>query len=1737
VSTANGSLSVNIPVWSLKQKGALKLDFWLAYDAPSYLLDYECQADSSRNGPAGTCQYPRCDTNINEFCSVQWNMSDSPSVISTSPFYYGLYGVRLVASTNIGVAPVIAYSSDGLYVNGFYWNVQTPDGGSHNLASTTTGDFRAVDGTGWEYQPQSCTLQDQAGVKYVFTCQALSNPTRPPGLQFDPGALQYVQDANGNTITLRSHATAEGTVFDGWTDSMGRIVPGTMSPATSSQCPSGSASASTWQPPDSQVPVTFCGTTINYSTNLFSENLWGGIPPSLSQDYIEAQGSVGSIGSVILPSGDRWGFQYDSLAANQTGTAYGALTDITLPTGGRIHYVSRYTANICGVHPSASTARAYVTERDIYASSGSTSPAQWLYSGKPAPQTASPITSTVTDPYQNKTTYTLQVQLGCGFYPTSVAYSDASQNLIKTETMTYQLLAPLDLLSFYMGSGSSALQSGVAPSSKATIWPDGLQDRVDYTYDLGFTSTDVYLNPALVSLGRETSESVYDFGSGSAGPLLRKKTTSYWASNGSTPFADNLILLPSQEVVTDGATSKQHATTYSYDDFSLTSAGVGAPYWSAVNGSVHGNLTKVSRFLDTSNSNLTTQMTYFDTGMMASLKLPSNVPNPDTTTTFTYSPGSQQGLLASVTDSLTHTQTYGYDAMLRLTSKTDPNNATTNISYTSDSRLASIVNPPDSNGNRGETDYSYPSSNEVDKSVKQDGSTWVSSHSLFDGLGRPSESQLLNGCSGGGPILADTSYDLMDRVYSQTNPYCSTPDATTYHASTAGGLATTGYDALSRPIAITLQDGNTQSWSYSDNTTTFTDEASSQWSRTADALGRLTSVVEPGNLPTHYGYDGFGNLLTVNQVGNAALNETPRLRSFTYDSLSRLLTAMNPETGTVCYGQLNGGNCQSGYDAHGNLLSKTDGSGVLVSYSYDALNRMLTKTTPGDWATNYSFTYDQGANGIGRLSKEQDTAGTSAQVTSGTGFQYDALGRTTSTQWINFVTGQWQAGMQVSYDLAGNVTQLTYPDGRSVSQVWDGAGRLSSIQEGTSGTGTYYASGMQYGPSGALETESLANGTVTQSVSLNSRLQPCRQTASSSLLSAGGSNFLDHQLYYSFPAETNCGVATSNNGNIHVAINGLDMTSETFTYDGLNRLHEAYSLSRPTVSTYHQIYNNDSFGNMRIVDQVHTAQNYGIDSATNRLTLNGDLNTGDLRYNANGTLAASPDGLGGYHSYMWTGEGYLRCVDSCNNGSYIYNSFGERTLHVRSLNVTPVWFELVYLNGRPMAELDNNGVWTDHIYANGTRIAQAPSVSAAGSVTIRFSNDSCTACTNQSPYQDRNLYVTGIAVNGVAVDLTSATNSTSCNSNGTMLCNGDMTIQMPVSGPIQVTAYGSPDAGAYPHMQVLVDGVQVGQWDITGSSQTYSIGSSAVLASQTKFYLADQVGTTQMELGADGSVLWQGWFTPFGQEIINGGEQIIQGQVTPDGSNNRYKFTGKERDAESGLDYFGARYYASNMGRWMSPDWSAKEDPVPYAKLDDPQTLNLYGYVRNNPLSMADPDGHCPPGQDCGKVTVTATTSGNAPLTTSNGGRTATVEGTVQYKFTYDGKPLTNTQIHEDISNKSSRDGVPEKATLTTSDGPTGPANGNAPGTIPDTSSISITLPFGGAEGTMETSVFSKDTTQTLTFQTPTGSSCSVTETRTLTNADSRGGPTDDYKIKLTSPATQQATPAKPPPNPKTPTT
>jgi RHS repeat-associated protein len=85
----------------------------------------------------------------------------------------------------------------------------------------------------------------------------------------------------------------------------------------------------------------------------------------------------------------------------------------------------------------------------------------------------------------------------------------------------------------------------------------------------------------------------------------------------------------------------------------------------------------------------------------------------------------------------------------------------------------------------------------------------------------------------------------------------------------------------------------------------------------------------------------------------------------------------------------------------------------------------------------------------------------------------------------------------------------------------------------------------------------------------------------------------------------------------------------------------------------------------------------------------------------------------------------------------------------------------------------------------------------------------------------------------------------------------------------------------------------------------------------------------------------------------------------------RSRCTGKERDAETGLDFFLARYYSGAQGRFLSPDeWKGGPDdgltekdisqpgPLPYADISNPQSLNKYTYVINNPLRYVDPDGH-----------------------------------------------------------------------------------------------------------------------------------------------------------------------------------
>jgi len=186
---------------------------------------------------------------------------------------------------------------------------------------------------------------------------------------------------------------------------------------------------------------------------------------------------------------------------------------------------------------------------------------------------------------------------------------------------------------------------------------------------------------------------------------------------------------------------------------------------------------------------------------------------------------------------------------------------------------------------------------------------------------------------------------------------------------------------------------------------------------------------------------------------------------------------------------------------------------------------------------------------------------------------------------------------------------------------------------------------------------------------------------------------------------------------------------------------------------------------------------------------------------------------------------------------------------------------------------------------------------------------------------------------------------------------------------------------------------------------------------------------------------------------------------------SRSRFTGKERDTESGNDYFGARYYASSMGRWMSPDWAAKASPVPYATFDDPQSLNLYQYARNNPLKNRDADGHdCPP--DCGAATpivqafqdifsgkafkdAASQAWDNAKSTLGiNDGKITTAGGRVD---------LTTTVTTGNVQTTSAGD---QSVSVVPGVGVTGDATLHAPGASPGPVSVSVGTPVVSVSAT-----------------------------------------------------------------------
>jgi RHS repeat-associated protein len=419
---------------------------------------------------------------------------------------------------------------------------------------------------------------------------------------------------------------------------------------------------------------------------------------------------------------------------------------------------------------------------------------------------------------------------------------------------------------------------------------------------------------------------------------------------------------------------------------------------------------------------------------------------------------------------------------------------------------------------------------------------------------------------------------------------------------------------------------------------------------------------------------------------------------------------------------------------------------------------------------------------------------------------------------------------------------------------------------------------------------------------------------------------------------------------------------------------------------------------------VGTNPVYTFDAATNRIA-NLPCGATVAAYDAAGNQLCSTDQYGAISQYSYDAESRITQIATLNNSSspfvkYVYGADGARTCKTNS---DGTFTEYVYFGGQPIAEKDQLGNWTDYIVANGRKIAKVD----AATPSIHVHGDDCANCQSgwvnsqfTSPivgyqiqtgdtlmlmqkqvniqggfqlntYQGGSTWPYVTDQNGDILNQSTAASGVweprEVNLNqfaGQTVSNVTATIT--VSPPLDDVwdiyyrdiAIVSADGTVHP---IYTGTMQPSFWQFGVEGETNLsasvdlIPNAATDTAGTHFYVGDHLGTAQLELSGGGWPVYAGQFAPYGQELQNG---ALLPTDAADGSINHYKFTGKERDAESGNDYFGARYYASGTGRWMSPDWADKPEAVPYSELGDPQSLNLYGYARNNPLSHLDVDGH-----------------------------------------------------------------------------------------------------------------------------------------------------------------------------------
>jgi RHS repeat-associated protein len=579
----------------------------------------------------------------------------------------------------------------------------------------------------------------------------------------------------------------------------------------------------------------------------------------------------------------------------------------------------------------------------------------------------------------------------------------------------------------------------------------------------------------------------------------------------------------------------------------------------------------------------------------------------------------------------------------------------------------------------------------------------------FDGRG--AMVRTFRQAAGQGYATADVEYDQMGRVKRASNPYYSAGDGAAINPAEKW-TQNTLFDKLGRVREVTLPDGAMVTSSYAGTVVTVTDQAGRQRRQVADALGRVREVHEPddaGNLgavdspvqKTTYEYDDLDNLKKVTQAGSYRGGaQATQVREFKYDSLSRLTHQKQVEAAARLddNGAVSGSGAWSSvtkYDQWGQVEYAYDARGIVTHFEYDTLNRVKAVTysgeaTPATPAVTYNYgeaRNDSQGNPYrnkGRLTSVLTAALGGAPATAQE-YDYDKAGQVVAQRQK---VGADTYSLSYKYNLAGQLTEQTYPSGRVVRHAFDATARLLAT---TNAAGTYaYASGLTYAAHGGLTSQTNGNGTA-ESVDYNARLQPSALT-----LSRAGEVLQKYAYKYGQVNQDTGAVDEAKNagqlGKVEGYIGGTASSptkqwEQRLSYDSLGRLARAGEYRADNSQrSWQSVYSHDRFGNryQHASEQTNPLSDIPVEAGDVDRSTNRHAPSTGVEYDYSGNVTRDPKFRSLQYRYDANGrQVWAAWLDNTNQATAAYDAWGQRVRTVFNGQARVMVYDV---SGRMVAE-------------------------------------------------------------------------------------------------------------------------------------------------------------------------------------------------------------------------------------------------------------------------------------------------------------------------------------------------------------------------------------------------------------------------------------------------------------------